>query len=204
MICGVWQASASPGNEERMRWGGDAHAREIGVAPVTSVDTMGAMGDETIFHSHYREWLRLLSQGLGAARPRADPARLGITIRRPVGVVVAITPWNFPLTLMANKLCPALAAGCTVVLKPASTTPLASVCATSRCRPAARRSSSSSRPRLSNHARCASHLKARSVSTYVSSRKPSGKNSRNRRRQRRAAGVRRAEILVRSVMDRCG
>src|SRR5216684_955472 len=41
------------------------------------------------------------------------------------GVGVAFTPWNFPLTLMANKICPALAAGCTVVLKPASTTPLA-------------------------------------------------------------------------------
>ncbi len=57
--------------------------------------------------------------------PLDDPAKFGITMRRPVGVVVAITPWNFPLTLMANKLCPALAAGCTVVLKPASTTPLA-------------------------------------------------------------------------------
>ena len=57
--------------------------------------------------------------------PLDDPAKFGITIRRPVGVVVAITPWNFPLTLFANKLCPALAAGCTVVLKPASTTPLA-------------------------------------------------------------------------------
>src|SRR5512143_2655740 len=39
--------------------------------------------------------------------------------------VPAITPWNFPLTLFANTLCPALATGCTVVLKPASTTPLA-------------------------------------------------------------------------------
>jgi len=57
--------------------------------------------------------------------PLDDPAKFGITIRRPVGVVAAITPWNFPLTLFANKLCPALAAGCTVVLKPASTTPLA-------------------------------------------------------------------------------
>ncbi|HEY6959789.1 MAG TPA: aldehyde dehydrogenase family protein [Candidatus Limnocylindria bacterium] len=57
--------------------------------------------------------------------PLDDPAKFGITIRRPVGVVAAITPWNFPLTLFANKLCPALATGCTVVLKPASTTPLA-------------------------------------------------------------------------------
>ncbi len=57
--------------------------------------------------------------------PLDDPSKFGITIRRPVGVVAAITPWNFPLTLFANKLCPALAAGCTIVLKPASTTPLA-------------------------------------------------------------------------------
>ncbi len=55
----------------------------------------------------------------------ADPGTFGMVIKRPVGVVAAITPWNFPLTLMANKVCPALAAGCTVVLKPASTTPLA-------------------------------------------------------------------------------
>src|SRR5712692_4071653 len=57
--------------------------------------------------------------------PRDDMAKFGLTIRRPIGVVAAITPWNFPLTLMANKICPALATGCTVVLKPASTTPLA-------------------------------------------------------------------------------
>src|SRR5881409_1242169 len=57
--------------------------------------------------------------------PLEDANKFGLTLRRPVGVVVAITPWNFPLTLMANKICPALAAGCTVVLKPASTTPLA-------------------------------------------------------------------------------
>jgi len=57
--------------------------------------------------------------------PLEDPGKFGLTLRRPIGVVVAITPWNFPLTLMANKICPALATGCTIVLKPASTTPLA-------------------------------------------------------------------------------
>src|SRR5438270_175773 len=57
--------------------------------------------------------------------PLEDQNKFGLTLRRPVGVVAAITPWNFPLTLMANKVCPALAAGCTVILKPASTTPLA-------------------------------------------------------------------------------
>jgi succinate-semialdehyde dehydrogenase/glutarate-semialdehyde dehydrogenase len=45
-------------------------------------------------------------------------------LRQPVGVVAAITPWNFPATMVTRKIAPALAAGCTVVLKPASATPL--------------------------------------------------------------------------------
>jgi acyl-CoA reductase-like NAD-dependent aldehyde dehydrogenase len=50
--------------------------------------------------------------------------KLGFTLRVPVGVVGAITPFNFPLNLVAHKLAPAIAAGCPVVLKPASQTPL--------------------------------------------------------------------------------
>jgi succinate-semialdehyde dehydrogenase / glutarate-semialdehyde dehydrogenase len=51
----------------------------------------------------------------------------GLVTRRPLGVVGAITPWNFPLTLLGNKVGPALAAGNTVVAKPAETTPLATL-----------------------------------------------------------------------------
>ena len=51
----------------------------------------------------------------------------GFTIKKPVGVVAAITPFNFPLNLVAHKVAPAIAAGCTLVLKPANTTPLTSV-----------------------------------------------------------------------------
>ena len=50
--------------------------------------------------------------------------RLGLALRVPLGVVAAITPFNFPLNLVAHKLAPALAAGCPVVLKPAPQTPL--------------------------------------------------------------------------------
>lgn len=46
------------------------------------------------------------------------------TIKQPVGVVAAITPWNFPVAMITRKIAPALAAGCTVVLKPAEDTPL--------------------------------------------------------------------------------
>ncbi len=52
---------------------------------------------------------------------------MGLVVRRPMGVTGAIIPWNFPLTLFANKMAPALAVGNTVVAKPASTTPLATL-----------------------------------------------------------------------------
>jgi len=52
---------------------------------------------------------------------------LNLTLREPIGVVAAITPWNFPILAAAWKCAPALAAGCTVILKPASHTPLTSL-----------------------------------------------------------------------------
>lgn len=57
----------------------------------------------------------------------AGEGRMGFYLRCPVGVVSAITPFNFPLNLVAHKVGPALAAGCAVVLKPASTTPLTAI-----------------------------------------------------------------------------
>ena len=47
-----------------------------------------------------------------------------LVVREPVGVVGAITPWNYPLHQIAAKVAPAMAAGCTVVLKPSEVTPL--------------------------------------------------------------------------------
>jgi succinate-semialdehyde dehydrogenase/glutarate-semialdehyde dehydrogenase len=59
--------------------------------------------------------------------PLPSQKAMGLVVRRPIGVVGAIIPWNFPLTLMANKIAPAMAVGNTVVVKPASTTPLATI-----------------------------------------------------------------------------
>jgi acyl-CoA reductase-like NAD-dependent aldehyde dehydrogenase len=58
---------------------------------------------------------------------QAGEGKLAFTVRRPVGVVAAITPFNFPLNLVAHKIAPALAAGCAVVLKPAAKTPLSAL-----------------------------------------------------------------------------
>jgi acyl-CoA reductase-like NAD-dependent aldehyde dehydrogenase len=58
---------------------------------------------------------------------QAGEGKLAFTLRVPIGVVGAISPFNFPLNLVAHKLAPALAAGCAVVLKPASQTPLSAL-----------------------------------------------------------------------------
>lgn len=63
----------------------------------------------------------------GDVIPHAKDGKRHFTLKHPVGVVGAIVPWNFPIALMARKVAPALAAGCTVVGKPASQTPLATV-----------------------------------------------------------------------------
>jgi len=60
----------------------------------------------------------------GAVIPSPVKGRKLMTTRHPIGVVAAITPWNFPSSMLARKLGPALAAGCTTVVKPATATPL--------------------------------------------------------------------------------
>ncbi len=56
--------------------------------------------------------------------PSARPDQRFLSIRQPVGVVAAVTPWNYPISMLTRKMGPALAAGCTMVLKPAEATPL--------------------------------------------------------------------------------
>jgi succinate-semialdehyde dehydrogenase/glutarate-semialdehyde dehydrogenase len=60
----------------------------------------------------------------GEVIPNSAPGKRHMTIKHPVGVVAAISPWNFPITLQSRKIAPALATGCTIVCKPASQTPL--------------------------------------------------------------------------------
>ena len=63
----------------------------------------------------------------GEVVPSAAADKRVLTIKQPVGVVTAITPWNFPTSMVTRKLGPALAAGCTAVLRPARATPLVAV-----------------------------------------------------------------------------
>ena len=63
----------------------------------------------------------------GQTIPSSRPDQRFIVMRHPVGVCAAITPWNYPVSMLTRKLGPALAAGCTVVLKPAEQTPLCAI-----------------------------------------------------------------------------
>ncbi|MFB1049297.1 aldehyde dehydrogenase family protein, partial [Streptomyces chrestomyceticus] len=68
-------------------------------------------------------WYGQLTDQLHDASPHTAPGTLAPVTREPTGVVGAVAPWNFPFTLASCKLAPALAAGCTAVLKPSELTP---------------------------------------------------------------------------------
>jgi acyl-CoA reductase-like NAD-dependent aldehyde dehydrogenase len=70
---------------------------------------------------------RLSGETVPMDAAQAGEGKLAFTVRVPIGLVGAITPFNFPLNLVAHKLAPALAAGCPVVLKPATQTPLSAL-----------------------------------------------------------------------------
>ncbi|MCB1084773.1 MAG: NAD-dependent succinate-semialdehyde dehydrogenase [Chlamydiia bacterium] len=81
------------------------------------------MGNEGFFEWHSQEARR----ATGETIPSPDPNRRFMTLKQPVGVVAVVTPWNFPSVLIIQKCAPALAAGCTIVLKPAEDTPLSAL-----------------------------------------------------------------------------
>lgn len=81
------------------------------------------LGQLTSLGSWYHYYAGLADKIEGRQIPSPNPNYLVYTQREPVGVVAAITPWNSPLLLMSWKLAPALAAGCTVVVKPSEHAP---------------------------------------------------------------------------------
>ena len=91
-------------------------AARVEVARAMSTYTMSAV-----------EARKLAGEMVPMEGSQAGEGKLAFTIREPIGVVGAISPFNFPLNLVAHKIAPALAAGCAVVLKPASQTPLSAL-----------------------------------------------------------------------------
>ena len=101
-------------SQEIMRW----IIRETGgVTAKAGYEVAMAAGE--LYHS-----AALLTQPIGQILPSADPERLSLARRVPVGVVSVITPWNVPLVLSMRSVAPALALGNAVVLKPDPQTPI--------------------------------------------------------------------------------
>ena len=83
---------------------------------------------EVLYAASYVEWFaEEATRSYGDMIPAPVRGRRMMVVKEPVGVVAAITPWNFPAAMIARKIAPALAAGCTVVAKPAEDTPLTSL-----------------------------------------------------------------------------
>ncbi len=83
---------------------------------------------EVAYGASYIEWFAEESKRIyGDILPSTTADRRSVVIKQPIGVVGAITPWNFPIAMITRKVAPALAAGCSVVLKPAAETPLSAL-----------------------------------------------------------------------------
>lgn len=96
------------------------------------VSEQGKPRAQAIFEVRYAtQWLDWFAEegrrAYGEIVPSHVPGKRLVVQQKPLGVAVAITPWNFPLAMIVRKLAPAMAAGCTMVVKPAEQTPLSAV-----------------------------------------------------------------------------
>jgi acyl-CoA reductase-like NAD-dependent aldehyde dehydrogenase len=130
---GPWASMPASGRERLMHALADAiEARAEEIAQIESLDNGKPVGlaqyvDVNGAVGHLRYFAGWPSKIEGGVLPVAAPNMHCYTRREPVGVCAQIIPWNFPLLMAAWKLGPALAAGCTIVLKPAEQTPLSAL-----------------------------------------------------------------------------
>jgi acyl-CoA reductase-like NAD-dependent aldehyde dehydrogenase len=130
---GPWATMPASGREQLMRALADAiEARAEEFAQIESLDNGKPVGlaqyvDVAGTVGHLRYFAGWPTKIEGGVLPVTAPNMLCYTRREPVGVCAQIVPWNFPLLMTAWKIAPALAAGCTIVLKPAEQTPLSAL-----------------------------------------------------------------------------
>lgn len=106
-----------------------AHADELGrIVTAEQGKPFAEARGEVIYGANFIEWFaEEAKRAYGDVVPTNQLGRRTVVIKQPIGVCAAITPWNFPSAMILRKAGPALAAGCTMVLKPASETPLSAL-----------------------------------------------------------------------------
>jgi len=127
-----WAATPPRERADILRRSFDAiHAEADAIATVMTAEMGKPLAESKGEVSYGAEFLRWFSEEAVRISGRYQVAAAGgsrvLTMKQPVGPAYAITPWNFPLAMATRKIGPALAAGCTMVLKPASATPLTSL-----------------------------------------------------------------------------
>ena len=106
-----------------------AHQEDLAVIMTTEQGkTLAESRGEVAYGAAFMEWFGEQAKRIdGDVIPSPSHDKRVVFIKQPVGVVAAITPWNFPNAMIARKAAPALAAGCSIVIKPASETPLSAL-----------------------------------------------------------------------------
>lgn len=113
------------------RWAALVMTHQEDLARIMTMEQGKPVGEaqgEIAYAASYIEWFAEEARRLyGDVIPSPWGDRKLIAVKEPVGVCAAITPWNFPAAMITRKVAPALAAGCTVIVKPASQTPLSAL-----------------------------------------------------------------------------
>jgi acyl-CoA reductase-like NAD-dependent aldehyde dehydrogenase len=96
---------------------------EVADAGIQLDNALEEVDEAAFMFEYYAGWATKLAGSV----PSSGPDSMSIIVKEPVGVAALITPWNYPILMASQKIAPALAAGCTVILKPATETPLTSL-----------------------------------------------------------------------------
>jgi succinate-semialdehyde dehydrogenase/glutarate-semialdehyde dehydrogenase len=125
----AWRSLTAKERGERLRAVADQLGRrQEEIARVITLENgkplAQSMGEVAMSIDHLQWFAEEARRAYGRTIPNQVAGKRHLVVRSPIGVVAAISPWNFPLVLAVRKIAPALAAGCPVVLKPASATPL--------------------------------------------------------------------------------
>jgi succinate-semialdehyde dehydrogenase/glutarate-semialdehyde dehydrogenase len=131
----AWTAWRRTGARERARllrrWQDLVLSHREELASIITAEQGKPLADaraEVTSGAAYLEWFAEEAKRVrGDILPTTEEDRRLLVVKQPIGVVAAITPWNFPIAMVLRKVAPALAAGCTVVLKPAEQTPLSAL-----------------------------------------------------------------------------
>ena len=127
-----WAATTAAYRAGIMRRAADLmHERKEPLATVMTLEQGKPLAEsrgEIVYAASFVEWFAEEARRVyGDMVPASLPGKRIMVIKRPVGVTAAITPWNFPAAMITRKLGPALAAGCTMVIKPSELTPLSAL-----------------------------------------------------------------------------